>query len=149
MADCLDRPGSPRLCPPFPLLPRENTDRTHPEPLVCSFDNQLWIFVAYRCLFVKEPFLSPTQVLPPGSLWTGPERGGVLLITTVLLDLPQPYMKSVPSEAVEEDDGQVSRSRNKGPSEQWITDQSKGLWPCLRSLSLTRARYLKVYSSRN
>lgn len=66
LADCLDRPGSPPLCPPFPLLPRENTiDRTHPEPLVCSFDNQLWIFVAYRCLFVKEPFLSPTQALPP------------------------------------------------------------------------------------
>ena len=27
---------------------------------------------------------------------------------------------------------------NKASSEQWTTDQSKGLWPCLRSLSLPR-----------
>lgn len=33
-------------------------------------------------------------------------------------------------------------ARNKDPSEQWIKDQSKGLWPCLKSLSLPRAKYL-------
>lgn len=36
----------------------------------------------------------------------GPERGGVLLITPVLLDLPQPYVKSVSSEAVKEEEEQ-------------------------------------------
>lgn len=30
LAVCLDRTGSPPLCPSFPLLPRQNTDRTPP-----------------------------------------------------------------------------------------------------------------------